>query len=66
MMTLQAEISPTTDAAAAKSAIKSLLRDRFGIDHSTVELDRVKQVAGEIVEETSSDDQSARPPRTLH
>lgn len=41
MATLEAEVSEGTDVQAAKSAIKALLRDAFGMEHSTVEVEEV-------------------------
>ncbi|MGI9420903.1 MAG: cation diffusion facilitator family transporter, partial [Geminicoccaceae bacterium] len=44
--TLEAEVAAGTDIQATKSAIKALLRDRFGMEHATVELEEVARTAG--------------------
>ncbi|MDH3660797.1 MAG: cation diffusion facilitator family transporter [Alphaproteobacteria bacterium] len=46
MATLEAEVAAGTDIQATKSAIKALLRDRFGMEHATVELEEVVRTAG--------------------
>jgi len=46
MATLEAEVTAGTDIQATKSAIKALLRDRFGMEHATVELEEVARTAG--------------------
>ena len=38
MVTLEADIAPGTDIGATRDAIKNLLRDTFGMEHSTVEI----------------------------
>jgi cobalt-zinc-cadmium efflux system protein len=39
LVTLHAELSPGTDAAAALLAIKKILSSRFKIDHSTIQVE---------------------------
>jgi cobalt-zinc-cadmium efflux system protein len=39
MVTLHVRLAPSADAAAALAAIKTRLKDRFGIAHSTVQVD---------------------------
>ena len=39
MVTLHVRLAPSADAAAALAAIKTRLKDRFGIAHSTVQID---------------------------
>ena len=39
LVTLHVQLAPSTDANAALAAIKSRLKDRFGIAHSTVQID---------------------------
>ena len=40
MVTLVAEVQPDTDLQATKLWIKAILRERFGVEHSTIEVDR--------------------------
>ncbi len=42
MATLQAQISPDADPASVKSEVKKILHDRFGMAHTTVEIDCVQ------------------------
>jgi len=46
MATLEAEVAAGTDIRTTKSAIKALLRDRFGMEHATVELEEAARTAG--------------------
>ena len=46
MATLEAKVASATDIQATKSAIKALLRDRFGMEPATVELEEVARTAG--------------------
>jgi cobalt-zinc-cadmium efflux system protein len=39
MVTLHVRLAPSADAAAALAAVKTRLKDRFGIAHSTVQID---------------------------
>ena len=43
MATLQAELVIDADASAVTAAIKSDLRQRFGIEHVTVEVEQSRQ-----------------------
>lgn len=38
MITLEADVAPGTDIPAARTAIKELLHDSFGMAHATVEI----------------------------
>ena len=38
MVTLEVRPAPEADPAAVKAAVKAVLHDRFGVDHSTVEM----------------------------